>query len=53
MPGAIGQDSSDPGRLLLLQLLHFELQLPVRGELILKPLREADRVLGSESANGT
>ena len=26
---------------------------PVHGELILKPLREADRVLGSESANGT
>jgi len=26
---------------------------PVYGELILKPLREADSVLGSESANGT
>jgi len=25
----------------------------VYGELILKPLREADSVLGSESANGT
>ena len=26
---------------------------PVPGELIVKPLREADRVPGSESANGT
>ena len=26
---------------------------PVHGEFILKPLREADRVLGSESANGS
>ena len=31
----------------------FRLAVPVHGELILKPLREADRSLGSEFANGS